>query len=71
MHHPATAHLFDGGGESTQARVCAEAIRVAERQLAYARRMGLSYSSYAAWAARLERELAMLKQLAKQNREGS
>jgi hypothetical protein len=44
------------------ARVHAEAIRVAERQLAYARREGQMYSSYAAWAERLERELARLKQ---------
>lgn len=70
MHHPATAHLYGGVDEGWTARVYADAILVTERQLAYARRLGRTYSQYAVWAERLERELIMLKQLA-ENREGS
>lgn len=69
--HPATSYLYgDDMGADWEERVHAEAIRVAERQLVYARRLGRTYSSYATWAARLERELVALKTLVK-NREGS
>lgn len=72
--HPATVHLYGGQAdarwqEAWQERVYADVIRSTRRQLAKARR-GLNYSSYAARVGRLERELEVLKQLAK-NREGS
>ena len=72
--HPATVYLYAGQTDETwratwEARVYADAIRSTKRQLVKARR-GLNYGSYAALTARLERDLALLKQLAK-NREGS
>lgn len=48
-------------GEGWAALVLAETIQQTERRLAYARREAQHYSSYAAWAERLERELERLK----------
>lgn len=60
----------EGVSEVWRAQIFTDAIQRIENNLAVARREGRLYSSYAAWAARLERELAMLIQLAKEENSG-